>query len=148
MAVYSRSASDIGRSSRVVIGGCGRTGAAIAVALSASTRIIRILDVSPSAFDHLPTEVVRQGSVLPMIGDITLQSDLRAAGTQEADVFIATSASDTVNLIAAQIARHVLLVKDVICRLDDPVKRDLYQELDLTVVSHTQVLTDLVLQRV
>ena len=136
------------RTDRVAIGGCGRTGAALAAALGASARVVLVMDTSPTAFDQLPVDAVRQGRILPRIADITLESDLRAAGAQDADVFIAVSGSDAVNIMAAQIALHLFRVGQVICSLDDPVKRDLYARLDLTVISPTQPLTELALRHI
>ena len=121
-------------------------GATIATALSESGFQVQVFDVKPSAFDQLPGRLVNDGEIQPLLGDITLESHLRIAGTQDAGVFIATSGSDSVNIIAAQIAHHILSVPVVICRLDDPVKRDLYENLELTTISHTHMLRDLVMQ--
>ena len=132
---------------RVSIGGCGRTGASIATALCRPGRTVHILDSSVDAFDHLPRDIVRNGLLVPFLADITLESDLRKAGVQDTDVFIATAGSDPVNIMAAQIALHILDVNRVVCRLDDPVKRDLYEDLDLTTISHTEILRDLALER-
>lgn len=132
---------------RVAIGGCGRTGASIAAALSRPGRSVYILDTSIDAFDHLPRDVIRRGFLVPFLADITLESDLRKTGVQDADVFIATTGSDAVNIMAAQIARHTFEVNSVICRLDDTVKRDMYRDLDITTISHTEILRDLALER-
>ena len=85
--------------------------------------------------------------LVPFLADITLESDLRKTGVQDTDVFIAIAGSDAVNIMAAQIALHILEVKTVVCRLDDPVKRDLYEGLDVTTISHTEILRDLALER-
>ncbi len=134
------------RFNRIAIGGCGRTGASIAAELCRPGRIVHVLDIEVDAFDHLQSEVVRSGQIVPFLADITLESDLRKTGVQDADVFLATTGSDAVNLMAGQIARHILDVAHVVCRLDDPVKRDMYMDLDLTTISHTEVLRDLALQ--
>ena len=147
MTIYSGNPPSRGRTTAAVIGGCGRTGAAIAGALSDSGCMVRVFDVTPSAFDRLQTGPEPNGTIIPLLGDITLESHLRRAGTQDADVFIAVSGSDSSNIIAAQIALHILRVPVVICRLDDPVKRDLYDRLDLTTVSNTHMLRDLVVER-
>ena len=134
--------------SRVAIGGCGRTGAAIAAALSRPGRTIYVLDVFPDAFDNLPDDVVQKGLVMPYLADMTLESELRFTGVQDVDVFIATAGRDAVNILAAQIARHILGVRSVICRLNDPVKREMYEKLELATIGHTEILKDLVLQRI
>ena len=146
MEANSGSAGAIRRLNRVVIGGCGRSGVAVAHALSRPGRTIHVLDVHPDAFDHLPEETIRQGTVVPRLADITLESDLRATGVQDADVFIAMAGSDAVNIMASQIAHHILGVRNVVCRLNDPVKRDMYNDLELTTISPTEILRDLVVQ--
>jgi trk system potassium uptake protein TrkA len=146
MVTSVRPVGGIGGLNRVAIGGCGRMGAAIAHALSTPGRVIHILDILPDAFDHLPMENVNQGTVVPFLADITLESDLRATGVQDADVFIATAGSDAVNAMASQIARHILGVGNVICRLNDPVKREMYESLELTTISPTEILRDLTIQ--
>ena len=133
--------------SRVAIGGCGRTGASIATALCRPGRTVHILGTSVDAFDHLPRDIVRGGLLIPYLADITLESDLRKTGVQDTDVFIATAGSDPVNIMAAQIALHILDVKSVVCRLDDPVKRELYEGLNITTISHTEILRDLALEQ-
>ncbi len=134
-------------SRRAVIGGCGRTGAAIAAAIAAAGRIVYVLDVLPSAFDKLPPDDVRDGVIRARLCDITLESQLIVAGVQDADMFIAVGGSDPVNAVAAQIAHHVLRIPDVICRLDDPVKREMYERLNICAISPTRVLRDLAMER-
>lgn len=131
---------------RVVIGGCGRAGAALVSALCESGSLVQALDIAPSAFDRLPPTLIKNGRVQPRLADITLASNLRAARVQDADVFIALTGSDSVNVTAAQIARHIFRVPTVICRMDDPVKRDMYQNLEITAVSHADFVRDAVIQ--
>ena len=147
MANNGAPASATGPLNRVAIGGCGRTGASIAAALCRPGRTVHILDASVDAFNHLSRDVVERGLLVPYLADITLESELRKAGVQDSDVFIATAGTDAVNIMAAQIARHILDVNSVVCRLDDPVKRDLYEGLDITTISHTEILRDLALER-
>lgn len=129
---------------RVVIGGCGRTGSVLADALCESGSMVQILDLVPSAFDRLPPHLIRSGKAQPLLADVTLASSLRVARTQDADIFISVTGSDSINVTAAQIALHILRVPTVICRMDDPVKRDMYEALELTAVSHADLVRTLV----
>ena len=122
----------------------GRTGAAIAEALGLRGTWVRIIDRTPEAFDHLPARMVEIGQITPVVGDVTLESSLRRVVDQDSRTFIAMTSSDTVNIMAAQIAYHTLLFPTVICRIDDPVKRDLYDRLELKAISHTNTITELV----
>ena len=140
----ARHAAVRGERSRVVIAGCGRTGAAIAEALSLHGIRVRIIDLAPEAFNRLPARMVERGQISPVLGDVTLESNLRRAVDQDSVTFIAMTSSDTVNIMAAQIAYHTMMIPTVICRIDDPVKRDLYERLELTALSHTNTMTELV----
>ena len=133
-----------GDRSRVVIAGCGRTGAAIAEALGLQRIGVQMIDIAPESFDHLPEWMVESGQISTVMGDVTLESSLRRAVDQDSVTFIAMTSSDIVNIMAAQIAYHTLMVPNVICRIDDPVKRDLYERLELTALSHTNTMIELV----
>ena len=130
---------------RVVIVGCGRTGADIAVALSEAGYLALILDTEMSAFDILPSGLIEDGDIQPILGDGTLESDLRRAFAQDASVFIAVSGNDAANALSAQIAHHVLRIPKVICRLNDLVMKDMYEGLELTTVSPTSLVRDLII---
>ena len=132
-----------GERSRVVIAGCGRTGAAIAEVLGLRGTWVRIIDRASEAFERLPTRMVERGQIIPVLGDVTLESSLRRVVDQDSRTFIAMTSSDTVNIMAAQIAYHTLMFPTVICRIDDPIKRDLYERLELTAISHTNTMTEL-----
>lgn len=127
-----------------VIVGCGRTGADIAVALSEAGYVVLILDTVIASFDILPSGMVDDGDIQPILGDGTLESDLRRAFAQDASVFIAVSGNDAANALSAQIAHHMLHIPKVICRLNDPVMKEMYEGLELTTVSPTGLVRDLI----
>ena len=81
--------------------------------MSETGYIVQILDVSVAAFDLLPTGLIEDGQIVPIIGDGTLESDLRKASAQDADVLIAVSGKDAANAMSAQIAHHILGVPRV-----------------------------------
>ncbi len=144
MNSYPRYPDRRGTEQRVAIGGCGRTGAEIATAASQAGKPVQILDLTPGAFDRLPTRMTESGQIMPVVGDVRLESHLRRVATRDPDVFIAVTGSDSVNVTAAQIALHILRIPTVICRIDDPIKRDLYERLGLTTISPANVVRDLV----
>jgi len=135
-------------SKRVVIMGCGRIGASIAIALADQGHSVGILDVNVAAFDLLPPGLVDDDRIAPTLGDGTSEDGLRKASTQEADVFIAMAGKDTRNALAANIAKHVLQVPRVICRMNDPTRKEMYEELGLITVSATSLVTEMVLEAV
>lgn len=133
------------RDKRVVIVGCGRLGATIATALADRDYRVYILDVDPAAFDRLPPEKVDSRRITPILADGTLEAGQRKASVRDADLFISVAGRDTSNALAAQIAKHIFEVPTVICRMNDPVRQQMYAKLGLVTVSPTQLVTEMVL---
>ena len=106
---------------------------------------MHLLDVSEEAFDLVPEGKIKNGQIVPIIGDGTLERDLRKAMAHDADVFIAVARRDTTNAMSGQIAQHVFRVPSVICRINDPVRKEMYAQLGLITVSATRMVTDMVL---
>ena len=130
----------------VVVMGCGRFGASIATALAEKGHDLYVLDPNPTAFDLLPPAMINEGHIVPIVGDGTLEAGLRTAFTQDADIFIAVAGKDTRNALAAQIAKHILRVPTVICRMNDPTRNEMYSQLGLITISATRLVTEMVLE--
>ena len=71
-----------------------------------------------------------------------LMDNLRQAGVGNVDVFLALTSNDNRNAMAAQVAQHVFHVPKVICRIDDPSRQRVYEELGMSVVSATASLAE------
>ena len=128
----------------VLIVGCGRLGAMVAKALVDRGDRVTIVDTDAENFRRL----AEQPGLSMIVADGTSNEDLRRAGVESADVFIALTAQDTVNALAAQAAQLTFGVNKVVCRINDPVRREMYERLGLRTVSPSQVMTDLVLEAV
>ena len=137
--------SDAG-SRLAVIMGCGRLGVSIATALSEEGYDLRILDTDIASFDLFPPGMIEEGHVVPIVADGTLESGLREASTQDADIFIAVAGRDVRNALAAQIAQHIFRVPTVICRINDPARKEMYDQLGLMTISATKLATDMIIR--
>ena len=129
---------------RVVIMGCSRVGARIAGILDHNGHRVSVIDIDSRAFRRLPADFGGE----TFIGTGIDEDVLRGAGIEEAAAFIAVSNGDNRNIMAAQVARLVFEVPEVICRINDPVREDAYRRLGLTTVSaiildHVMRATDL-----
>ena len=133
-------------SKRMVIMGCGALGASVASLLTDKGIFLQILDTNTNAFDHLPPGLVEDRRIVPLVGDGTDERDLLKAAIQEASVFMALSGSDTKNALAAQIAKQVFGVPTVICRVDDPSKGNIYEDMGIVCVSATKLVEDMVIE--
>ena len=124
--------------------GCGRVGARIASILDHNGHAVAVIDTDSRAFRRLPTEF--KGDTI--IGTGIDEDVLRAAGIEEASAFIAVSNGDNRNIMAAQVARLVFEVPEVVCRIYDPVREDTYRRLGLTTVCPTTTVSAIVLDHV
>ena len=121
---------------RVVILGCGRVGARLALALDAEGHEVSIIDRNPDAFRRFLTEDFKGQAIVGVGID---EDVLRRAGLDGADVFVAATNLDNVNAMAGQIAQHIFHVPKVIARMYDPFRDELYQAVGLTTVCPTTV---------
>jgi trk system potassium uptake protein TrkA len=124
---------------KILIMGCGRTGAQLASMLDAEGHNITILDTNDYSFHRLPVSF--NGTAL--VGDGTNEETLKKAGIQEADAFVAVTQGDNRNIMAAQIAKHIFKVPKVIMRIYDPLRRELYNNLGLEAFSPTVIFAQL-----
>ena len=86
--------------------------------------------------------VAKQENVEGFLASEHLMDTLRQAGVANADVFLALSENDNRNAMAAQVAQHVFHVPSVICRIDDPERQQVYQQLGMRVVCPTTSLVE------
>lgn len=116
---------------RVIIVGCGRVGAALAVQLVGEGHDVRVVDRSPRARRLLPagfTGGFHEGSGYS-------RSVLDAAGIGHADAFVALTSRDNSNIVSARTAKETYRVPAVVARVHDARRADLYRELGIPTVS-------------
>ena len=118
---------------RVVILGCGRTGAFLAGRLVAEGHQVAVIDRNAASFKRLGDDFAGE-----LISGIGIDEDvLRRAGTDRAQAFIAVTNGDNTNVMAAQTAREIFGVPKAICRIYDPLRAEIYRSLGLEVICPT-----------
>lgn len=127
----------------VVIMGCGRVGAQLASLLDTDGHKVTILDIDSYSFRRLPPTF----SGTALVGDGADEDILKKAGIEKADAFIAVTQGDNRNIMAAQIAKHFFNVPRVLCRIYDPLRKDLYEILGLEAISPTTIFARLLKER-
>ena len=126
----------------IIIMGCGRVGAMLARALVEEGHAVTMLDATQENLRRLPDHL----GIATMLGDGTLEEDLRRAGMEEADVFVAVEERDSRNAMAAQKVRYLFGTSKVVCRISDPVRQEMYQKLGLETVSPTMMISAMILE--
>jgi trk system potassium uptake protein TrkA len=124
---------------KILIMGCGRTGAQLAVTLDAEGHQVTVIDVDDYSFRRLPPDF--KGTA--MVGNGTDDETLKKAGIEEADAFVAVTQGDNRNIMACQIAKQIFKVPKVLLRIYDPLRRELYNNLGLEAFSPTVIFAQL-----
>jgi trk system potassium uptake protein len=116
---------------RVVVIGCGRVGAGLAIALTAGGDTVAVVDKDPRAFERLGERFLGQA-----VEGIAFDRDvLERAGVARADALVAVTGGDNSNIVAARIARETYKVPRVIARIQDPRRATIYEELGIVTVA-------------
>jgi trk system potassium uptake protein TrkA len=127
----------------VVIMGCGRVGSTLARSLEDRSHDVSVIDTNPDAFRRLGPSF--NGTKVTGIGFD--QGVLERAGISRADAFAAVSSGDNSNIIAARVARETFGIQQVVARIYDPGRAEVYQRLGITTVATVKWTADQVLRR-
>ena len=123
--------------------GCGRVGARLAGLLDIEGHSVTIVDTDAYSFRRLPTEF--GGTAL--MGDGMDEASLRKAGIEKADAFFSLTQGDNRNVMAAQIARNIFKVPKVLCRVYDPLRRELFNSLGIEAFSPTTIFAQMLKEK-
>src|SRR3712207_1832658 len=123
--------------------GCGRVGSALARGLEKLGHDVAIIDRDPGAFRRLAPEF--RGAKVTGIGFD--RDTLVEAGIERADAFAAVSSGDNSNIIAARVARETFGVDNVVARIYDPGRAEVYQRLGIPTVATVRWTADQIIRR-
>jgi trk system potassium uptake protein TrkA len=127
----------------VVIMGCGRVGSTLARSLEDRNHTVTVIDSEPDAFRRLGPDF--NGDKVTGYGFD--QAVLEKAGIRRAEAFAAVSSGDNSNIIAARVARETFGIEQVVARIYDPGRAEVYQRLGITTVATVKWTADQVLRR-
>jgi trk system potassium uptake protein TrkA len=126
---------------RVVIGGYGRVGRYLARMLEFEGHSVSVIDHDPLVFECEDCEDI-MGQKL--VGQVFDRDALEDAGIEDADCFAAVTSGDNSNIVSARTAKEVYRVPQVIARIYDPRRAEIYRGLGiLTIASVTWTSTRL-----
>jgi len=127
----------------VVIMGCGRVGSTLAHSLEAKGHSVAIIDQDAAAFRRLGADF--GGERVTGVGFD--RDTLVEAGIERAEAFAAVSSGDNSNIIAARVARETFGVENVVARIYDPRRAEVYQKLGIPTVGTVRWTADQVMRR-
>ncbi len=115
----------------IVIMGCGRVGSSLARSLEKRGHSVAIIDVNGDSFRRLGPEF--KGITIKGVGfdrDVLEQARIR-----EADGFAAVSSGDNSNILAARVVREEFGVHNVVARIYDQGRAEVYERLGIPTVA-------------
>lgn len=114
-----------------VIMGCGRVGSALATRLDLEGHSVSVIDQDASSFQKLDRDFAGK----KVVGVGFDRDRLREAGIEQATAFAAVSSGDNSNIISARVARETFGVENVVARIYDPRRAEIYQRLGIETVA-------------
>jgi trk system potassium uptake protein len=128
----------------VVIMGCGRVGSTLADSLEDAGHSVAIIDIDAHAFRRLGPDF--RGRKIHGVG--LHRSVLEESGIRQAGAFAAVSSGDNSNIIAARVARETFGVDNVVARIYDIRRAEIYQRLGIPTVATVRWTADQMLHRI
>ncbi len=127
----------------IVIVGCGRVGSGLGMGLVEQGHSVAIIDRNPKAFRRLPPD----WAGTTVVGSGFDRGDLDRAGAGEAQSLAAVTSGDNSNILTARIARETYEIPNVVARIYDPRRAQIYLRLGIPTVATVSWTIDQVRRR-
>jgi trk system potassium uptake protein TrkA len=126
----------------VIVVGCGRVGSGLAVSLSAEGHTVAVIDKDQRAFRRL-----KDWNGPRLVGSGFDRDDLEKAGALHADALAAVTSGDNTNILTVRIARETYKIPNVVARIYDPRRAEIYRRLGIPTVATVTWTIDQVRRR-
>ena len=127
----------------IVIMGCGRVGSTLARSLEKRGHTVAVIDINAESFRRLGPDF--SGKTVNGVGfdrEVLLE-----AGIEDAEGFAAVSSGDNSNILSARVVRETFGVHNVVARIYDPGRAEVYERLGIPTVATVRWAADQVLRR-
>ncbi len=127
-----------------MIVGCGRVGSTLALSLISSGHSVAVVDRKSDAFFRLRDNFAGQ-----TITGIGFDRDvLELAGIKKASAVAAVTNGDNSNILVARVARESFGIENVVARISDPKRAEIYERLGIATVATVKWTSDRILRRI
>ena len=123
----------------VIVIGSGRLGSTISQDLSDLGHDICVIDRDAVKLNSLGTGFNGQ-----RINGVEFDSDnLISAGIKQADVLLAVTPDDNINITVSLVASKIYHVPKIIARANDPARKYIYETLNIEIINPTQLSAEI-----
>lgn len=119
----------------ILIVGCGELGSRLANTFFYEGHTVSVVDNNPEAFNQLDNEFDGM-TVLGMPMDMNV---LRDAGVESCDAAAIVTPDDNLNITVSQIVKEFFYIDNVIARINDPSREQVFYNLGLKTVCSTNL---------
>ena len=123
--------------------GCGRVGSSLARSLEKRGHTVAVIDLDVESFRRLGPDFA--GKTVKGVGFD--REVLMEAGIEQAYGFAAVSSGDNSNILSARVVRETFSVDNVVARIYDPGRAQVYERLGIPTVATVRWTADQVLRR-
>lgn len=119
----------------ILIVGCGKVGARLAAQLDLEGHDVSVVDKDENAFELISGDFGGFKTCgIPIDQDV-----LRRAGIENCDAVAAVSSDDNVNIMVSQLAHEIFNVPNVLARIYDPKRENVFSHFGLHTVCPTNL---------
>ncbi len=122
--------------------GAGNLGSSLARKLSDLGHRVTVIEKNPKSVSLLPRGRVDSGAMTIIHRDGSTGPAMIEAGIADADVFIAATGKDSLNGLAAQRAKTIFRVEEVMAAVKDEGARTLYDSLGISTINKATLASD------
>ena len=126
----------------VIIAGGGKVGRYLASVMLESGNEVVVIENNPKTVARLSAGL--EGSYMVIEGDCCDSRFQEDAGVRRADVFVAATGADDINLMACEIALRVFHVPRCIARVNNPKNQRVFQAVGIESVSSTPLIASMI----
>lgn len=119
----------------IIVVGCTAVGITLASELCKNGFEVAVIDRDAKLFCDLPS-FFRGVTVAGAAIDVEV---LEKAGIADCDAFVTVSDDDNLNIVAAQLAKEMYHVPNVIVRIADPVREKVFENMGLKTICPTNI---------
>ena len=105
-------------SREVTIIGYGESGYELVNSINNLGLKITIMDINPGVFSKLPDVNIKNGDIVPIIGDGMSVNDLSNL-SKDSSVVIVLTGNDSANLFIGQLAKQLFSASKIICKINN-----------------------------